>query len=176
MQPILVSSGHIIKEKMEHKSQENSTKKQLVEGNDLESIQTIQLLQKHIEKLKKELTIVSEWVRLLRYENNTLKVKVVRFEDAMKVSDLLTRRKLMNLEELLEAKSVQVESLQSAIQILDDENMRLKTEEDILASNERQLKHEINTLKSTIAKIEKKPNVHLSQDTANWKEKMDDDL
>jgi len=174
-QTILVTQQDAIKEKILN-SQENSTSKQLKRDRDVTSERTIQLLEKKIEKQKKELTIVSEWVRLLRKENNALKMKILQLEGAKKVSDVLTNAKERNLEELLEGKSMQVQRLQCTVQMLDIENVDLKTENIILATSEKQLNKEINALQMTIAKIDQKPDIYQSQSTADWKTKLDIDL
>jgi len=176
-QTILVTQEDAIKGKILYKSQDNSISKQLKKDKDLVTTkQTIQYLEEKMGKQKKELTIVSEWVRLLRKENNALKTKLLQLEGAKKVSDILTDAKERNLEELLEGKSIQVERLQSAVQMLDIENVKLIAENDILWTTEKYLKEEINALEMTLAKIDQKPDTYQSQDTTDWKIKLDSDL
>jgi len=173
-QTILAPQEDVVKKKLLPKSQEN---KQLEEYSDLvNSRRTVQLLEKQMEKQKKELMIVSEWVRLLRRGNNALKTKLFNLESAKKVSDVLTNAKERNLEELLEGKSIQVQRLQCTVKMLDIENLELKAEKDVFASSEMQLKKEINKLKMTLAKIDQKRDIYLSQDTSDWKSKLDSDL
>jgi len=129
-----------------------------------------------MKKQKKELTIVSEWVRLLRKENNALKMKLLQFESTKKVSDVLTNAKERNLEKLLEGKSIQVQRLQRTFQMRGIENVNLKAENDILKTSEKQLKKEVNTLKMALSKIDQKPDIYQSQDTTDWKTKLDSDL
>jgi len=176
-QTILVTQEDAIKEKKLHRSQENFISKQLKTDKDLvTSKQSIQFLEKKLRKQKKELTIVSEWVRLLRKENNALKMKLLQHESAKKVTDVLTNAKERNLEELLEGKTIQVQRLQCTFQMVDIENFELKAKNNILATREKQLKKEINTLKKTIAKIDQKPDIYESQETADWKAKLDSDV
>jgi len=176
-QTILAPEEDVVKDKIQLNSQENCENKQLKEYSDLvTSRQTIDLLEKQMEKQKKEFMIVSEWVRLLRGENNALKTKIVNLESATKVSDVLTNAKERNLEELLEGRSIQVQRLQCTVQMLDIEILDLKAENDVYASSEKQLKNEINALKMTLAKIDQKRDICLSEATSDWKSKLDSDL
>jgi len=175
-QKINVTRQDAIKEKILNKSQENSVSTQLKRDKDFTSEQTIQLLEKKMGKQKKELMIVSEWVRLLRKENNALKMKISELESAKKVSDVLTNAKERNLEELLDGKSIQVQRLQCTVEMLDIENLELKAENDILATSEKRLNNEISALHISIANIDQEPDICWSLSTTDWKTKLDSDL
>jgi len=124
-------------------------------------------------KLEKEFTIVSDYVRLLRNENNTLKAKAMKLEKAKNELDVLMKEKVKKLEMLLDDKNTEVEDLWGVIQITGAKNMKLRAKEKVLESCEKQLKKDIKLLKMTVAK-HRKTGIY-SQDTANWKEKMDNE-
>jgi len=172
--PSDVSPDVLGSETVEQDSQESFLKKKLQKTSNInEKIQTIQLLKNHISKLKDEFTLVSEWVRFLRNDNNTLKVKVTNIEKAKKTFDASMKEKLKKLEVMLEDKSNQVKNLWGVIQILDDENMKLKRKRDAWKSSEKQLKNEIKALKMNISNKMQKTNFYVSLDTVDWKKKVD---
>lgn len=161
-------------ETLERVSQESFSKKQLQKTSNInEKMLTIQLLKNHISKLKKEFTIVSEWVRFLRNDNNTLKVKVINIEKTKKTFDASIKEKVEKLEGMLEDKSNQVKNLWGAIQILDDENIKLKRKRNAWKSSEKKLKNEIKALKMNISNKGQKTNFYVSLDTVDWKKKVD---
>merc|ERR1719317_1699401 len=86
------------------------------------------------------------------------------------------KEKLDSLQELIEDRNRQVKELWNVIQMLDDENMMLKSHSDKWEKREKLLIKDIINLKVSAANANRSADITVSYNAADWKEVLDKEL
>jgi len=124
-------------------------------------------------KLREELNRVSDKVIQLENEKSALRKKLDGIEMARSAEDARMKDKLDSLQELIQERDRQVKELWYVVQMLDDENMLLKSQSEKFEDRESQLNKEIIDLKVSCVRG---AHVAVSDTAADWKEVLDHDL
>jgi len=86
------------------------------------------------------------------------------------------KEKMESLQELLEDRNRQMKELWNVIQMLEDANMKLKSQADKWEKKEKQLRKEITDLKVSNATDVQETNFFVSDNTTDWKKKFHQEL
>jgi len=124
-------------------------------------------------KLRDELNRASDKVIQLENAKSALRNKLNGIEMARSAEDSRMKDKLDSLQELIQERDRQVKELWYVVQMLDDENMLLKSQSEKFEDRESQLNKEIIDLKVSSASG---AHVAVSGNAADWKEVLDQDL
>jgi len=124
-------------------------------------------------KLRDELNRASDKVIQLENAKSALRNKLNGIEMARSAEDSRMKDKLDSLQELIQERDRQVKELWYVVQMLDDENMLLKSQSEKFEDRESQLNKEIIDLKVSSASG---AHVAVSDNAADWKEVLDEDL
>jgi len=127
-------------------------------------------------ELRKELSRVSNKAFKLEKMNNVLRLKLEGFEKGCSIEDSKGREKVEFLQDLVEERNRQVKELWNVIQMLDDENMSLKSRLEKFEQRESLLNKEIIDLKVSIANDNPRADITVSYNSADWKKILDEEL
>jgi len=124
-------------------------------------------------KIREELNRVSAKVIQLEIEKSALRKKLDGIEMVRSAEDARMKDKFDSLKELIQERDRQGKELWYVVQMLDDENMLLKSKSEKFVDRESQLNKEIIDLKVFSASG---AHVAVSNNTADWKEVLHQDL
>jgi len=149
--------------------------KNVTKGGSTESKRETVMLNSQVKHLREKLNTISYKMGQLQKENIAASQKFQQYEKAKSAEVLAMKEKMESLEEQLEDRNRQVKELWNVIQMLDDENMNLKSQTGKWEKKEQQLKKEITDLKVSNAH-DPDTNILVSYNTIDWKEKFHQEL
>jgi len=146
---------------------------------------TIEQLKRKLKKLTKKSKKATEQICNLIHEKKNLGMKLAEWKEKPNQTDHSSRigelkNMLQSEKRMLEEKEKDVKNLWSAIQTLDDENVKLDRDTEEWKGREKEMNGEITGLKKALKNTKKQQSVgddlYISHNTDNWRFKMESDL